>query len=161
MKKAAVSLWYDSQAEDAAKYYAKIFKGTKIKKITRYPKGPMGPEGKVLTVEFTMLGLKFIGINGGPHFKFNPAISFVVTCKTQKEIDNYWSKLTADGGKEVQCGWCEDKYGMSWQIVPEQMGKFFSSKNKAATEAVNAAMLKMIKLDIKALKAAFDSAGKK
>lgn len=159
MKKATISLWYDGNAEEAARHYAKIFKGTKIGRIVRYPKGPMGPEGAVLTVEWTMLGMKFIGINGGSHFKFNPAISFLVNVKTQKELDTYWKKLT-EGGKEVQCGWLEDKFGMSWQIVPEQLGKFFASKNKAATEAVNAAMLKMVKLDIKALKAAFDGASK-
>jgi predicted 3-demethylubiquinone-9 3-methyltransferase (glyoxalase superfamily) len=107
-----------------------------------------------------MLGIDFVGLNGGPHYQFNPAISFVVNCKTQKEVDTYWAKLTADGGKEVQCGWLTDKYGMSWQIVPEQMTKYLSDKNPAKAAAVTAAMMKMVKLDIKALKAAYDNAAK-
>src|ERR1044071_7144397 len=110
-------LWFDSQAEEAARFYTSIFKKSKIGKISRYPEGSPGPAGSVMTVDFQIEGQQFIALNGGPDFKFTEAVSFVVNCKTQKEVDYYWKKLSA-GGSEVQCGWLRDKYGLSWQITP-------------------------------------------
>jgi predicted 3-demethylubiquinone-9 3-methyltransferase (glyoxalase superfamily) len=110
-------LWFKDQAEQAVRFYASIFKGGKILEISHYSKGSPGKPGTVMTVKFRIMGQEFVALNGGPVFKFNPAISFVVNCRTQKEVDYYWRKLSA-GGKKVQCGWLEDKYGVSWQIVP-------------------------------------------
>src|SRR5687768_5144065 len=142
-------LWFEHQAEEAAKFYTSIFKKSKMGKIARYPEGSPGPAGSVMTVEFRIEGQDFIALNGGPQFKFTEAISFVVECETQKEIDHYWDRLL-EGGKPQQCGWLKDRYGVSWQVVPAEMGKLFTKK----PEQVMQAMLKMVKLDIEALKAA-------
>jgi predicted 3-demethylubiquinone-9 3-methyltransferase (glyoxalase superfamily) len=143
-------LWFEHQAEEAAKFYASIFKKSKVGKIARYPEGSPGPAGSVMTVEFQIEGQDFTALNGGKQdWKFNDAISFVVQCENQKEIDYYWDKLLAGGGKPVQCGWLKDKYGLSWQVVPAGMEKLFSNPKKA--ERAMQAMLKMVKLDIKAL----------
>jgi predicted 3-demethylubiquinone-9 3-methyltransferase (glyoxalase superfamily) len=151
-------LWFDDKAEEAAKFYTSIFKNSKVGKITRYDEesaGPTGrPAGSVMTVEFQLEGQDFIALNGGPHFKFTEAISFVVSCKTQAEVDYYWNKLTADGGKEVQCGWLKDKYGLSWQVVPTILPELLSDKDAAKSQRVMEAMLQMVKLDIKKLKQA-------
>ena len=155
MQKITPFLWFDGQAEQAAKFYTSIFKNSKIGKVARYPEGSPGPAGAVMTVEFKIDGQKFIALNGGPHFKFNEAISFVVNCKTQREVDYYWKKLTANGGKEVQCGWLQDRFGVSWQIVPESMGELFSGKDAARSQRVMQAMLEMVKLDIAKLKQAY------
>ena len=154
MQKITPFLWFDHQAEAAVKFYTSIFKNSKIKKIARYTKVGPGPEGSVMTIAFRLNGQDFIALNGGPLFKFTEAISFVVHCKTQAEVDYYWKKLSA-GGKEVQCGWLKDKYGLSWQIVPTILGKLMSSKDAAKSQRVMEAMLKMVKLDIKKLKAAY------
>ena len=150
-------LWFNDQAEGAAKFYTSIFKGSKIGKIARYNSGEANPSGRppgsVMTVEFTAAGQTFVALNGGPLFKFNESISFVVNCKTQAEIDRYWKKLSA-GGTKVHCGWLKDKYGVSWQIVPTILGELMSSKDSAKAERVMRAMLKMVKLDIKKLKKA-------
>jgi len=144
-------LWFDGQAEEAARFYTSIFKGSKLGKVARYPEGSPGPAGQVMTVAFTLQGQPFVALNGGPQFKFTEAISFVVECKDQKEIDRYWDALLAGGGKPVQCGWLRDRYGLSWQVVPEGLGKLFSGKK---APAVMQAMLKMVKFDIQKLKEA-------
>jgi predicted 3-demethylubiquinone-9 3-methyltransferase (glyoxalase superfamily) len=157
MQKITPFLWFNDQAEEAVKFYASIFKNSKIGKIARYDKAGEKvagrPAGSVMTVEFQLEGQEFIALNGGPPFKFTEAISFVVNCKTQAEVDKYWKKLSA-GGKKVQCGWLKDKYGLSWQIVPTVLGELLSSKDAAKSHRVMQAMLKMVKLDIKKLKQA-------
>jgi predicted 3-demethylubiquinone-9 3-methyltransferase (glyoxalase superfamily) len=154
MGKLTTCLWFDGNAEEAARFYASIFKGTKIGKVTRYGKAGPGPLGKAMTVPFRLNGQDFLGLNGGPHFKFNEAVSFIVNCKTQKEIDYYWKKLSKDG-KEVQCGWLKDKFGLSWQVVPEDMGKMMQDKDPKRSARVMEALLQMVKLDIKKLKQAY------
>jgi predicted 3-demethylubiquinone-9 3-methyltransferase (glyoxalase superfamily) len=146
-------LWFDNQAEEAVKFYTSIFKNSKIGKIARYGDAGPGLKGSVMTVEFQLEGQEFVALNGGPHFKFTEAISFVVNCKTQAEVDKFWKKLSA-GGKEVQCGWLKDKFGLSWQIVPTVLGELVSDKDAAKSQRVMQAMLKMVKLDIKKLKQA-------
>jgi predicted 3-demethylubiquinone-9 3-methyltransferase (glyoxalase superfamily) len=163
MQKITPFLWFDGHAGEAAKFYTSIFKKSKILNIARY--GEEGekvsgkPKGSVMTVAFEIEGQKFIALNGGPQFKFTEAISFVVSCKTQKKIDCFWKKLSA-GGKEVQCGWLKDKYGLSWQIVPEILGDLLSGDDDEKSQRVMQAMLKMVKLDIKKLKLAARSASK-
>jgi predicted 3-demethylubiquinone-9 3-methyltransferase (glyoxalase superfamily) len=157
MQKITPFLWFNDNAEEAVKFYTSIFKNSKIGKIARY--GEEGekiagrPKGSVMTVEFQLEGQQFIALNGGPIFKFTEAISFVVNCETQEEVDYYWEKLSA-GGKEVQCGWLKDKHGLSWQIVPTVLGELLSDKDAAKSQRVMQAMLKMVKLDIKKLKQA-------
>jgi len=158
MQKITPFLWFNDNAEEAVEFYASIFKKSRIGKIARYDqageKVSGRPAGSVMTVEFQIEGLEFIALNGGPHFKFTEAVSFVVNCKTQKELDYYWKKLTVGGGQEVQCGWLKDKFGVSWQIVPTLLGELMSSKDAAKSQRVMEAMLKMVKLDIKKLKEA-------
>jgi predicted 3-demethylubiquinone-9 3-methyltransferase (glyoxalase superfamily) len=151
-------LWFDTQAEEAARFYTSIFKDSKIGKIARYPEGSPGPAGSVMTVEFEIEGQPFVALNGGPHFKFTEAVSFVVNCETQKEVDGYWNKLLAGGGKPQQCGWLKDKYGLSWQIVPTMLAKLAADKDSAKASRVMQAMMKMVKLDIAQLEEA--AAGK-
>ena len=146
-------LWFKDQAEPAVRFYASIFKGTKIIEMSRYSKGSPGKSGTVMTVKFRILGQEFVALNGGPVFKFNPAISFVVNCRTQKEVDYYWRKLSA-GGKKVQCGWLEDKYGVSWQVVPVILTELMVNDDVEKVERATKAMLKMVKLDIKKLQRA-------
>jgi len=158
MQKITPFLWFDDQAEDAAKFYTSIFKNSKIGKIARYDKAGEKaagrPAGSVMTIEFQLEGQEFVALNGGPHFKFTEAISFVVNCETQEEVDYFWQKLTADGGQESQCGWLKDKFGVSWQIVPTILPELLSDKDATKSERVMKAMLKMVKLDIAKLKAA-------
>jgi predicted 3-demethylubiquinone-9 3-methyltransferase (glyoxalase superfamily) len=157
MQKITPFLWFDNQAEEAVKFYTSIFKNSKIGKIARYDqqtaKAAGRPAGSVMTVEFQLEGQEFVALNGGPVFKFTEAISFVVNCKTQAEVDRFWRKLSS-GGKEVQCGWLKDKYGLSWQIVPTVLGELLSAKDAAKSQRVMQAMLQMVKLDIKRLKQA-------
>ncbi len=157
MKKITPFLWFNDQAEAAAKFYTSIFKKSKILNVARYggaSEKPSGkPKGSVMTVVFELAGQKFIALNGGPHFKFTEAISFVVSCRTQSEVDYFWKKLSA-GGKTVQCGWLKDRYGVSWQIVPTVLAELLSDKDAAKRERVMQALLKMVKLDIKKLKQA-------
>jgi predicted 3-demethylubiquinone-9 3-methyltransferase (glyoxalase superfamily) len=154
-------LWFDSQAEEAAKFYTAIFGNSRIGSIARYSeageKAAGRPAGSVMTVEFQLEGQDFVALNGGPHFKFTEAISFVVNCDTQPELDHYWNKLSADG-KEQQCGWLKDKFGVSWQIVPEILSDLLSGKDSAKSQRVMEALLKMVKLDINKLKEAADKA---
>ncbi len=147
-------LWFDNEAHEAARFYCSIFKKSKMMEVTRYGPGMPKPEGSVLTVRFKLNDQEFFALNGGPHYKPTPAISFVVPCKTQKEIDHYWKKLT-DGGKEIQCGWLEDKWGFCWQVVPAILDKMVASKDKAKAGRVMQAMMPMKKLIIKDLKQAY------
>ena len=151
-------LWFNDQAEEAARFYTSIFKKSRIGKIACYgkagEKASERPAGSVMTVEFELAGQKFVALNGGPQFKFNEAISFVVNCKTQAEIDWFWKKLSA-GGKRVQCGWLKDKFGVSWQVVPTVLPELLSDEDPSRSERVMQAMLKMVKLDIKKLQQAY------
>jgi predicted 3-demethylubiquinone-9 3-methyltransferase (glyoxalase superfamily) len=149
-------LWFDSQAELAAKFYVSVFKGGKILRTARYPEGAPGPAGSVMTVKFRLLGQDFVALNGGPIYKITPAISFVVECRTQREVDYYWRRLSA-GGKKIQCGWLEDKFGVSWQIVPTALFELTEGQDAARTQRVFAAMLQMVKLDIAKLRAAAEA----
>jgi predicted 3-demethylubiquinone-9 3-methyltransferase (glyoxalase superfamily) len=155
MQKITPCLWFDNQAEEAVNFYISIFKNSKRTRVSHYGKSGPQPEGTVMTLTFELDGQEFMALNGGPHFKFNEAISFVVNCKTQEELDDYWEKLSA-GGEKVQCGWLRDKYGVSWQIVPTIIGDIFQDKDPAKTQRVMDALLKMVKLDIKALKQAYE-----
>jgi predicted 3-demethylubiquinone-9 3-methyltransferase (glyoxalase superfamily) len=146
-------LWFDTQAEEAAKFYTSIFPNSKIGKIARYGDAGPGPKGGVMTIAFELDGRHFTALNGGPVFSFTEAVSFVIDCKTQDEVDHYWSKLTA-GGQESQCGWLKDKFGLSWQVVPRQLAELLSSPDRGKANRVMQAMLKMKKIDIAALERA-------
>ena len=152
-------LWFNNKAEEATKFYTSIFNNSRIGKIARYgsesEKASGRPAGSVMTVEFQLEGQDFVALNGGPHFKFTPAISFVVNCKNQRELDKFWKKLSA-GGKKVQCGWLEDKYGVSWQIVPTVLGTLLADPDPRRSNRVMEAMLKMNKLDIGGLQRAYE-----
>ena len=156
MQRITPFLWFDGQAEEAAKFYVSVFKNSKIKQITHYSGEELAErKGQVMTVDFVLDGEEFVALNGGPQFKFTEAISFVINCDTQEEIDYYWEKLTADGGEEVQCGWLADKYGLSWQVVPT---KFFEEwvKDAAGLERVMHELMQMKKLDLATLQKAFE-----
>jgi predicted 3-demethylubiquinone-9 3-methyltransferase (glyoxalase superfamily) len=153
MQKITPFLWFDNQAEEAANFYVSIFKNSKIVKIARYGEAGPGPKGSAMTVVFQLNGQEFIALNGGPHFKFTEAVSFSVDCKTQEEVDEFWEKLSA-GGEEGQCGWLKDKYGLSWQVNPAVLGELLSDPDPQKSKRVMEAMLKMKKIDIKALKQA-------
>jgi len=159
MQKITPCLWFDGNAEEAAKFYTSVFKNSKIGKISRYGKEGYEihgkPEGTVLTVEFELNGQTFTALNGGPVFKFNEAISFQVHCKSQNEVDYYWEKLS-EGGEKGQCSWLKDKFGLSWQIVPTVLGKMLQDKDPEKSERVMKALLQMTKLDIKKLKQAYE-----
>ena len=150
MQKITPFLWFDSQAEEAARYYTSIFKNSKIVNTMRFGEGGPAPAGTVMTVEFQLEGQDFVALNGGPHFTFSPAISFFVGCQTQKEVDDLWNKLSA-GGQIEQCGWLKDKNGVSWQIVPVILREMLQDKDPQRARRVMEAMLQMKKLDIKAL----------
>ena len=153
MQKITPFLWFDTQAEEAAKFYASVFPNSKILKTARYGEAGPGPKGSVMTVEFQLDGQRMIALNGGPQFKFTEAISLSVDCKTQEELDHYWTKLS-QGGKEQPCGWLKDKYGLSWQVNPAILGELLSGPDAKKAKRVMEAMLKMKKIDIVALKAA-------
>jgi predicted 3-demethylubiquinone-9 3-methyltransferase (glyoxalase superfamily) len=148
-------LWFDNQAEEAASFYVSVFKNSKVKAMTHYiGEEPLGQKGSVMTVDFELDGQDFVALNGGPRFKFTEAVSFVIDCETQDEIDYYWEKLTADGGEEVQCGWLTDKYGLSWQVVPNKWGEW--ARNATGMQRLMHALMPMKKLDIAALQKAYD-----
>jgi predicted 3-demethylubiquinone-9 3-methyltransferase (glyoxalase superfamily) len=153
MQKISPFLWFDNQAEEAANLYTSLFPNSKIKRVSRYGDAGPGPKGTVMTVDFELDGQEFIALNGGPLFKFTEAISFVVHCKTQEEVDDYWEKLSA-GGEKSQCGWLKDRYGLSWQIVPDALMELMADKDPAKTQRVMQAMLQMKKMDIAKLKEA-------
>lgn len=154
MQKITPFLWFDNNAEEAINLYTSIFKDSKIGKVSRYGKEGPGPEGAVMTAEFELFGQKFVALNGGPMFKFTEAISFVVNCESQEEVDNYWNKLTANGGQESQCGWLKDKFGLSWQIVPTILNKLLTDPDKQKAGKAMHAMMKMKKIEIAKLEAA-------
>ena len=142
-------LWFDTQAEEAMNFYASIFKRSKVVAVNRV-------QGRVMSVQFELEGQKFIGLNGGPQFKFTEAVSFLVGCDTQQEIDASWTALTADGGAPSRCGWLKDKFGLSWQIIPNTLGRMLSEKDAAKSKRVMNAMLQMDKLDLKRLQEAYN-----
>ena len=153
MQRITPFLWFDAQAEEAANYYVSIFRNSRIKRIVRYGEAGPGPEGSVMVAEVELDGQGFVLLNGGPHYKITPAVSFVVNCKDQGEVDDYWSKLTA-GGQEIQCGWLVDKFGVSWQVVPTRLTELMLDPDPAKAARVTQAMLRMVKLDIPTLEKA-------
>ena len=155
MQKITPFLWFDDNAEEAVNFYVSVFKNSKIGKVARYGKAGPGKEGTVMTVAFELEGQQFTALNAGPRFKFTEAISFVVNCETQKEVDEFWEKLSA-GGEKVQCGWLKDKFGLSWQVVPTALEKMMSDSDPAKSNRVMKAMLQMVKLDIAELKRAYE-----
>ena len=154
MQKITPFLWFNDKAEEAVKFYASVFKNSRVKTIARNGDAGPGPTGSVMTVSFLLEGQEFVALNGGPVFSFTPDVSFVVNCRTQAEVDRFWEKLS-DGGEKGQCGWLKDKYGVSWQIVPTVLGKLASDRDPARSNRVMQAVLTMTKIDIAALKAAY------
>ena len=150
------NLWFDTQGEEAAEFYVSVFPNSKITAVTHYGEAGPGPAGTVLTVSFMLDGNEFIAINGGPAFTFDEAVSFMIECADQEEIDFYWDKLTADGGQESQCGWLKDKFGLSWQVAPAGMEEALNDPDAARSQRMMKAMLGMQKIDIAALHAAAD-----
>ena len=155
MKGITPFLWFDHQAEEAARFYASVFKNSKVHGITRYGDEGPGPKGTVMTVTFELDGQEFVALNGGPIFSFTQAISFVVNCETQEEVDDLWEKLSAGGGQKMECGWLKDKYGVPWQIVPVVLGQMMLDKSPERSSRVMKAMCRMKKLDIKTLQQAY------
>jgi predicted 3-demethylubiquinone-9 3-methyltransferase (glyoxalase superfamily) len=157
MQKMHPCLWFDTQAEEAARFYVSVFQDSHLDDITRY--GDAGPlsAGTVLSVSFRLGGQEFMALNGGPAFTFTPAVSFFVHCESQAEVDAYWDALAA-GGEEMQCGWVKDRYGVAWQIVPDELGRLMSDPDPVKARRVTEAMLKMVKLDVNALRAAYEQA---
>jgi predicted 3-demethylubiquinone-9 3-methyltransferase (glyoxalase superfamily) len=150
------NLWFDSEAEEAANFYVSVFgEDSKVTMVTHYPENSPGPAGSVMTVEFDLRGEHFVAINGGPQFPFTEAVSLMINCADQAEVDHFWEKLT-DGGQEVQCGWLKDRYGLSWQVVPEGMDEVFADPDPARAQRAMTAMLGMVKLDIGELRRAAD-----
>jgi predicted 3-demethylubiquinone-9 3-methyltransferase (glyoxalase superfamily) len=155
MQKITPFLWFDGNAEEAMNFYVSIFKNSKVGRITRYGDAGPGPKGTVMSATFELDGQEFFALNGGPQFKFTPAISFFVNCETQQEVDDLWEKLSA-GGKKDRCGWLTDRFGLSWQIIPTTLGKMLGDKDPAKASRVMGTMLQMEKIDIKDLKLAYD-----
>ena len=155
MQKITPFLWFDDNAEEAVNFYVSVFKNSKIGKVARYGKAGPGREGTVMTIAFELEGQQFVGLNGGAMFKFTEAVSFVANCEDQKEVDYFWSKLSA-GGEESRCGWLKDKLGLSWQIVPVVLIEMLADKDTAKAKRVTRAMLQMDKIDIPTLKKAYD-----
>ena len=156
MDKITPCLWFDGQAEEAARFYTSLFPDSRIQSIDRSAAdNPSGPKGSVITVEFTLAGRSYIGLNGGPDFKFNEAISLSIECDDQAEVDRYWDALIANGGEPSVCGWLKDRFGLSWQVVPRRLNEMYKSGDAAAAERAMQAMLKMTKLDIAELERAY------
>jgi len=149
------NLWFDTEAEEAANFYVSVFPNSRVVSVTRYTEAAPDKAGSVMTVEWELDGARFVGINGGPQFRFDEAVSFAVECETQDEIDYYWDRLT-DGGSEGPCGWCKDRFGLSWQVVPAGIDELFADADQSRAERAMKAMFGMKKLDIAALKAAAD-----
>jgi predicted 3-demethylubiquinone-9 3-methyltransferase (glyoxalase superfamily) len=157
MSKIAPCLWFDGQAEEAANFYVTLLPDSRVGKVMRSPAdNPSTPRGEVLVVNFTLAGQDFVGLNGGPHFKFNEAVSFTINCEDQAEVDRLWNALTADGGSESQCGWLKDRFGLSWQITPKRMGEIFTSSDREGAERAMKAMMTMNKIDIAEIERAFE-----
>ena len=160
MQKITPFLWFDHQAEEAAKFYVSLFKNSKVLNIACYGEGAPMPKGTVMTVDFVLEGERFTALNGGPMFKFTEAISFLVNCESQDEVDMLWKKLASNGGVEGQCGWLKDRYGLSWQIVPTALGQMLSDPDPEKAQRVMSAMLKMKKIDVEALRQAYNQSSK-
>ncbi len=156
MPKIIPNLWFDTESEEAAAFYVSVFPNSRVLGVTRYPEDAPREAGMVMTVEFELDGQRFVGINGGPEFTFNEAISFQIECADQEEVDRYWSLLSADGGSEGPCGWLKDKFGVSWQVVPTGMDQVFNDDDPERARRAMAAMLKMGKLDVAELRRAAD-----
>jgi predicted 3-demethylubiquinone-9 3-methyltransferase (glyoxalase superfamily) len=154
MQKITPMLWFDNNAEEAVNFYASVFKDAKIGRIARYPPGGPAPEGAVMTIEFELFGQEFVALNAGPMFNFTEAISFVVNCETQQEVDYYWDKLTGDGGEESMCGWLKDRFGLSWQITPKMLTKLTAHPDKNVAARAMQEMMQMKKIDIAKLEKA-------
>jgi len=152
-QKIVPNLWFDTEAEEAAEFYVSVFKDSKILDVTHYPESGPRETGMVMTVEFELEGQRFVGINGGPEFRFDEAVSFAIECETQEEIDYFWDRLT-DGGRESQCGWLKDRFGVSWQVVPTGIEEVFSDSDPERAERAMKAMLEMGKIDLAALRSA-------
>ncbi len=148
-------LWFDNNAEEAARYYTSVFKNSKILDVSRYGDAGPGPKGQVMVVRFQIEGQEFLALNGGPKFKFNEAVSFMVNCETQDEVDYYWEKLSA-GGQTIQCGWLRDKFGLSWQVTPTILLRLLQDPDPAKSQRVMQAMMQMIKIDIAGLRRAYE-----
>lgn len=160
LQKITPNLWFDEEAEEAARFYVSVFPDSQIIRISRYGAGAQKPAGTVLTVDFTLAGQRFTAVNGGPQFRFSPAVSFVVECATQDEVDYFWERLGEGGDEAAQmCGWLADRYGLSWQIVPVQLEEFMSDPDPEKSQRTMQAMLQMKKLDIEALRRAHDGEG--
>jgi predicted 3-demethylubiquinone-9 3-methyltransferase (glyoxalase superfamily) len=155
MQKIVPFLWFDGKAEEAMNFYVSVFKRSKVVRVSRYGDAGPGPKGSVMSCTFQLEGQDFYALNGGPQFKFTPAISLFVNCETQPEVDELWEKLSA-GGRADQCGWLQDKYGLSWQIIPTVLGKMLSDKDPKKANAAMQAMLKMKRIDIRGLQQAYD-----
>ncbi len=155
MQKITPFLWFNDKAEEAISFYTSIFKNSKVLSVSRYGDAGPGPKGSVVVGKFEIEGQEFMALNGGPRFAFTPAVSFVVNCETQQEVDDFWEKLSS-GGKEVQCGWLTDKFGLSWQIVPIILPKLLQDKNPEKSKRVMQAMLQMVKIDIAGLERAYN-----
>jgi predicted 3-demethylubiquinone-9 3-methyltransferase (glyoxalase superfamily) len=157
MQKITPFLWFDSQAEEAMNFYVSIFKDSKVTRVSRYGEAGPGTPGTVMSVEFTLNGTNFYALNGGPVFQFSPATSFFIHCETQEEVDHYWNKL-GEGGKPNQCGWLDDKFGVTWQVVPNALGRYLNDPDKKKAKNVMQAMMKMTKLDVAKLQEAYEQA---
>lgn len=155
MQKITPFLWFDGKAEEAMNFYVSVFKNSKVGKVTRYGEGAPAPKGTVMSATFQLEGQEFIALNGGPMYRFTPAISFFVNCETQQEVDDLWNKLSA-GGEQQPCGWLKDKFGVSWQIIPSLLGRLLGDKDAAKAQRVMQAMLQMGRIDIKGLQQAAD-----
>jgi predicted 3-demethylubiquinone-9 3-methyltransferase (glyoxalase superfamily) len=156
MPRITPNLWFDNNAEEAAKFYCSVFPNSEITTVAYYTDAGPGPEGEVVTVTFVLDGQEYTGINGGPQFTFDEAVSLEVKCADQAEVDYYWERLTSDGGEASMCGWLKDKYGLSWQIVPVELWDLITDPDKERVSRATAAMLQMRKLDLAAMKAAAD-----
>ena len=156
MQRITTFLWFDKEAEEAAKFYCSVFKNSKILGITHHLEGSGAAKGEVLTVQFRLGDQEYVALNGGPHFKFTEAISLMINCKDQKEVDYYWEKLLAGGGQESACGWLKDKYGLSWQVTPTVLLEMISDKDRKKAQRAFDAMLQMRKIDIRKLEEAYD-----
>ncbi len=155
MQKITPFLWFDNNAEEAVNFYTLIFENSKIGQVRRYGEAGPGPKGSVMTATFQIEGQEFMALNGGPAFKFSPAISFFVNCETQEEVDQLWEKLSA-GGETIQCGWLKDKFGVTWQIIPKALGELMGDRDPQKSQRVMQAMMKMVKIDVAALKRAYE-----
>jgi predicted 3-demethylubiquinone-9 3-methyltransferase (glyoxalase superfamily) len=156
MQKITPCLWFDGKAEEAMNFYVSLIPNSKVLSVTRVGDAGPGPKGSVLTANFQLNGMEVLALNGGPQFNFTEAVSFIINCETQEEVDRYWEKLS-DGGKKVECGWLKDRYGLSWQIVPIQLMQMLQDKDPKKADRVMRAMMKMQKLDINGLRQAYDA----